>query len=352
MRVVVLSSTPANPTEGSGTFVATAGLVRGLRTLGVEVESPPLGARTGFHTFDRLRYNAAVALAPPAADVVLGIDLDGFLWARRARRPRFVVSLKGVIADELTHERGVVRRLLAIQARWERANARRADLVVAPSRYAAGTAARLYGLGTLPSVVPEPIDLAGWRRRLAGATSHGSRPPTVLAVARMYPRKRLRDLLDAARLVGARIPDLRVRIVGEGPEYQALLAQHARLGLGPRVRFLGNVSARELAVEYVNADLFCLPSVQEAFGIVFAEAMAAGLPVVGCRAAAVPEVVDDGRTGVLVSPRRPDELADAITTLVHDTDRRKEMGRIGMARVERFDVVRVAPAWLELLSGP
>ncbi|MBI1734981.1 MAG: glycosyltransferase family 4 protein [Candidatus Rokubacteria bacterium] len=316
----------------------------------MHVEMRPLGARTGFHTFDRWRYNASVALAPPAADAVLGIDLDGFLWARRAHRPRFVVSLKGVIADEMTHERGVVRRLLGIQARWERANARRADLVVAPSRYAAETAARLYGLAAVPRVVPEPIDLAGWRARLAAAPRHATRPPTVLAVARMYPRKRLADLLEAARQLASRIPDLEVRIVGKGPDDESLLGLHARLGLGGRVRFLGDVSARELAVEYVNADVFCLPTVQESFGIVFAEAMAAGLPVVACRAAAVPEVVDDGRTGVLVTPRRPDELAAAIEALVHDADRRKELGEAGMTRVERFDVTRVAPAWLEVLQ--
>ena len=75
---------------------------------------------------------------------------------------------------------------------------------------------------------------------------------------------------------------------------------------------LGDVTRDELAAEYVNADCFCLPSVQEGFGIVFLEAMAAGLPVVACRAAAVPEVVEDGVTGVLVPPRDPAALAGAL----------------------------------------
>jgi glycosyltransferase involved in cell wall biosynthesis len=344
--------------------VATAGLVRGLTELGVDVAVRPLGARTGFHTFDRFRYNAGVALTPPDADVVIGIDLDGFLWARwhRSRRfivadatrrstPRFIVSLKGVIADELTHERGVVRMLLGVQARWERANARRADVVVAPSRYAADTAARWYGLdASAVRVLPEPIDLAGWRARLARAPRRPPGPPTVLCVARLYPRKRLVDLLEAAKLLAPRIPDLVVRIVGRGPEYEALQATHARLGLERRVCFLGDVPARELAVEYASADLFCLPSVQEAFGIVFAEAMAARLPVVACRAAAVPEVVDDGRTGLLVTPRRPGEIAAAIERLVRDAGLRKELGEAGMARVNAFDVARVARAWLEVIG--
>jgi glycosyltransferase involved in cell wall biosynthesis len=117
------------------------------------------------------------------------------------------------------------------------------------------------------------------------------------------------------------------------------------------VRFLGDVSARELAGEYASADVFCLPSVQEAFGIVFAEAMAAGLPVVACRAAAVPEVVDDGRTGLLVTPRRPDEIAAAIERLVRDAGLRKELGEAGMARVKAFDIDRVARAWLEVIGA-
>ncbi|MBI2205231.1 MAG: glycosyltransferase family 4 protein [Candidatus Rokubacteria bacterium] len=351
MRVTVLSSTPASPTEGSGTFVATAGLVRGLADVGIEIDVRPLGRRTGFHTFDRFRYNVSAALRPPSADVVLGVDLDGFLWACRRRRPKFVVSLKGVIADEMTHERGWVRTLLGIQARWERANAHRADVVVASSTYAAETARRLYGLGHPVRTIPEPIDLAGWRARLAAAGARRPGPPTVLCVARMYPRKRIADLLHAARLLTERIPELRTRIVGKGPEYAALRDLSNRLALGAHVTFLGDVGARALAVEYVNADLFCLPSVQEAFGIVFAEAMAAGLPVVACRAAAVPEVVEHERTGLLVSPRRADELATAIERVVRDVTLRRTLGAAGTTRVEAFDLPRVARAWREVLDA-
>ena len=134
MRLAVLTSTPLSPTEGSGTFVALVGLARGLRGQGHDVSVRPLRLRTRFHTFDRWLYNAAAALSPPDADVVVGVDLDGFLWARRRSRPPFVVMLKGVIADELRNERGWVRALLAVQARWERTNCARADRVIVPRR--------------------------------------------------------------------------------------------------------------------------------------------------------------------------------------------------------------------------
>jgi glycosyltransferase involved in cell wall biosynthesis len=351
MRVEFLSSTPLNIAAGSGTFVGIDAAVRGLVRLGHHVSVRPLCRRTGFHTLDRWLYNVAVVQRPPDADVVVGVDLDGFLWARRRRR-RFVVALKGVIADELTHERGWVRTLLSVQARWERTNVHRADRIVVPSRYSLGRAAALYGAPVdRMTVVPEAIDLAAWRALFAATPRRPPAEPVVLAVARMYPRKRLQDLLHAADRLRARIPDVRIRVVGGGPEAAALRTLHGRLGLGDTVRFLGEISRRELAVEYVHAQCFCLPTVQEGFGLVFAEAMAAGLPVVACRAAAVPEVVEDGRSGLLVSPRSPGELAAALERVLGDGALRKELGTAGARRVEAFDLEPVARRLAAALEG-
>ena len=366
MRFEFLSSTPAGPTEGSGTWVAIDGLARGLERLGLVVTCRAHGRRTGFHTLDRWLYNARVAAAPPAADVVVGVDLDGFMWARswirrrsasagppaldgRAKKPRFIVALKGIIADELRNERGLVRALLGVQARWERLNTARADRVVVPSRYSASIAHQVYGVpAERLAVVPEPIDLAEWRRRFAAAGTPAHSAPTVLAVARMYPRKRLQDLLHAAVILRERIPAARVRIVGEGPESGRLRTLHATLGLGETVTFLGDISRQALAVEYVGADCFCLPTVQEGFGLVFAEAMAAGLAVVACRAAAVPEIVEDRRTGLLVNRESPEELAMALETLLTNPGLRAALGAAGAARVAAFDLEPIARRFVEI----
>lgn len=353
MRFEFLSSTPPSPTEGSGTWVAIDGVMRGLERLGHVARLRPIGPRTGFHTFDRWRYNRALLRRPPEADVVIGVDLDGYRWARRrGPRVRYAVMLKGIIADELVNERGLVRALLTLQARWERANVRAAERVIVPSRYSAAVAQAVYDVppGRV-GVVPEPIDLGEWRRRFAGVPPSPSGPPTVLSVARMYPRKRLEDLLGAAAQLAARIPDVRVRIVGDGPESARLRALARGLGLTTVVTFLGEVTRSQLAVEYVRADCFCLPTVQEGFGLVFAEAMAAGLPIVACRAAAVPEIVDDGRTGLLVSPKAPDELAKAMETILTNTPLRAALGGTGRRRVEAFDLDRVATRLLEELSA-
>ena len=83
MRLEFLSSTPPSPTEGSGTWVAIDGVMRGLAAIGHVAALRPLGARSRFHTFDRWRYNRELLRTPPRADVVVGGDLAGVLWAPR-----------------------------------------------------------------------------------------------------------------------------------------------------------------------------------------------------------------------------------------------------------------------------
>ena len=320
----------------------------------------PLGRRTGFHTLDRWLYNAAVALRPPRhTDLVLGVDLDGFLWARRRSLP-FVASLKGIIADELRNERGWVRALLTVQARWERRNVNRADLVMVTSRYCADVAQRAYGVPPERiAVVPEPIDLEVWddqfwraaRRPRVSPPASPPASPIVLCVARMYPRKRVADLLRAAAIMRGRVPGIQVRIVGRGPEWPAVSRLHTELGLADSVTLLGDVGRERLAEEYVNATVFCLPSVQEGFGIVFLEAMAAELPVVACRVAAIPEVVQDGVTGLLVPPRDPAALAAEIERLIADPELARRLGRDGRRRVLAFTPRHVAERFVSAVHS-
>jgi glycosyltransferase involved in cell wall biosynthesis len=98
-----------------------------------------------------------------------------------------------------------------------------------------------------------------------------------------------------------------------------------------------------LAKEYNGCDVFCLPSVQEGFGIVFLEAMAAGKPIVAARSAAIPEVV---RNGLLVEADNPAALAEAIVCLYRNPDVRRSLGTAGLRDVEQFGMNRVANRFL------
>jgi len=237
---------------------------------------------------------------------------------------------------------------MALQSRLEAKNARRAELVIAPSQYCVERIEELYGVsGAI--VVPELIDLRTWRELLkANAVAPTDDKFVVLSVCRFYPRKRLEILLQAAARLRSAIPNLEVRIVGNGPEAGRLREICRELNLDTTVKWLGDVSRARLAEEYNRADVFCLPSIQEGFGIVFLEAMAAGKAIVAARAAAVPEVVSNG---ILVQPENAEELADGILGLYRDPELRQKLGTAGTHDVERFDAARISRMFLSKVAA-
>ncbi|MGH9581517.1 MAG: glycosyltransferase family 4 protein, partial [Bryobacteraceae bacterium] len=258
-----------------------------------------------------------------------------------------IACIKGVLGDAIRFERGGTRASMKLQAWLEARHARRADLVITPSRYCAERLEELYRVGSA-MVVPELIDLEAWRALFrANPAVPDPRKFTILSVCRFYPRKRLELLLRAAALLRNRIPQIEVRIVGNGPEYTKVRQICLKLRLEAAIRWLGDVSMETLAAEYNRADLFCLPSVQEGFGIVFLEAMAAGKPIVAARAAAVPEVV---RHGILVEPEDAEALAEGILRLYRDPDLRGSLVASGLRDVEQFEMRRVAKRFLKEIA--
>ena len=281
-------------------------------------------------------------------DTTVGFDADGYSIAVR-RSGRHVAAIKGVLADVLRYETGATRVSMGFQAHLEKLHAQRADLVVTPSHYCAGRLDELYQVRDAV-VVPELIDLDRWRDLLRDNPAPA--PPkqrfTVLCVCRFYSRKRIPVLLRAAAFLRSRIPELEVRIAGGGPEAARLRHLWKELRLERTVSWLGDITAGQLAAEYNGADVFCLPTIQEGFGIVFLEAMAAGKPIVATRAAAVPEVV---RHGLLVEPDNDDALADAIEKLYGDSKLRTSLAEHGRRDVEDFDMQRVARRFMEIVNS-
>ncbi|MCS6954041.1 MAG: glycosyltransferase family 4 protein [Bryobacterales bacterium] len=345
MKLRFLTSTPLNFAQGSGTFAGIATLAAALRGLGAKVELLAPGVRLPVYTLTRLVFNEQLRHRPPeGCDVVVGFDMDGYRIAGR-RGPLHIASIKGVIADELRFERGLTRLTMRVQAACERAHVRQADAVFTTSHYAARRLQQLYGITAVDAVIPEPIDLARWRERFArNPAAPDPRKFTVLSVCRFYPRKRLDVLLEAAARLRDEVRRLEVRIVGGGPQWPRLRRIWRRLRLEDTVVWLGDLSENELAREYQRADVFCLPSVQEGFGIVFLEAMAAGKPVIAARAAAVPEVVPHG---VLVEPDNVAALAEGLGRLYADSQLREKVAEEGVQWVQRFDAPKVARRFLQ-----
>jgi glycosyltransferase involved in cell wall biosynthesis len=345
LRIALLDSWLQQVSAGSGTAAAIGGLGRALQRRGHRVTRlAPWRNWPAALILRRLLFNLQLPalLQQLDYDLIVGFDIDGFLWSGRQRVP-YVCSVKGVIAEELQHERGIVRRQLAMLAALERINARRAPLVLTTSDYCRQQIGWHYGVpAQRVKLVPEGIDLAGWQARLAAAAVTAPAAATILCVARQYPRKHIADLLRAMAPLHRRQPAARLLIVGDGPEHGRLRALAGELGLGAAAQFTGALSDAEMAHVYRRSRLFCLPSVQEGFGIVFLEAMAAGLPIVATTAAAIPEVVPQRQAGILVAPGDVANLAAALDELLSDPQLAAEYGAFGREHVQQFDWDRVA----------
>lgn len=350
LRIAFLDSWLQQVAEGSGTAAAIGGLGRALRARGHQVTRiAPTGAWPANLTARRLLFNLSLPalLRRLPYDLIVGFDIDGFLVAGRAPGP-YVCSVKGVIAEELQHERGAVRRLLWSLSRLERHNARAAPLVLTTSAYCRDRIGAHYGVppGRV-RLVPEGIDLARWRRLLDAPGGPAREGRTILCVARQYPRKHVDDLLRAFALLRPHHPGARLVIIGDGPEHRRLRALAAALDLGRSALLLGALPDDDAVVGwYRRAGIFCLPSVQEGFGIVFLEAMAAGLPIVATTAAAVPEVVPHGQAGALVPPGDIPALADALAELLARPALRQTYGAFGREHVARYAWDTVAGSFL------
>jgi glycosyltransferase involved in cell wall biosynthesis len=164
-------------------------------------------------------------------------------------------------------------------------------------------------------------------------------PPGALVVgtvANLRATKGYPDLLLAARTVLDSLEGVHFISVGRGPLEPELRSMHAQLGLGDRFQLLGH---RSDAVRVMSAfDVFCLPSHYEGLPVALMEALALGLPVVATRVGGLAELVTDGREAVLVPPRRPEQLADALLAVLRDPTRRAEMSRWALRTAETLNI--------------
>jgi glycosyltransferase involved in cell wall biosynthesis len=181
----------------------------------------------------------------------------------------------------------------------------------------------------IPNGIPDVPEGDGPRAR--SRLGLGADDPVVGSVAALRPQKALDVLVRAAAVMRAQLPGLRVLIAGEGPERRRLERLIDQLGLAGTVRLLGYRTDVPDLLAAMDVAVCCSDFEGQPLSVM--EYMDAGLPVVATRVDGVTELIDDGRTGVLVDSRDPEALADAVTALLRDPDRAGELGR--GAREER-----------------
>jgi colanic acid/amylovoran biosynthesis glycosyltransferase len=317
MRVLVLTTSyPRGPGDVAGLFIADA--VERLRERGVEVEVvspadfPHFGLAYGSGIVGNLRRRPWLALLLPAfllwfavaaARAARGTDLVHAHWLPSAAVA--LLTRKPVVAQVWGTDVELARR-----APWlARVVLRRARVVVAPSTVLADEARDLGARAV--AVIPSGVDVA----EEIGAEDE---PPFVLYAGRLSPEKGVLVLVDAA-------DGIPLVIVGDGP-----LREHV-----PGAR--GFVAHDELLKLYGRAAVVAVPSYREGFGVVCAEAMAHGRPVVASAVGGLLDLVSDGVTGIHVPPGDVPALRAALERLLADRELRRRLGEAGRERVrERF----------------
>jgi glycosyltransferase involved in cell wall biosynthesis len=295
-----------------------------------------LGARRAFDPGGWWRLRRL--LVSDAFDVVHTHDsqsqtVAGFV-GRTTRMP--VIMTRHVIADDVGRRRGRGR---ARAARW--AARVGATEVVAVSDAVGDRVRAETGLSRQRvRTIYNGIDTEHFSPHAGGASGRGPGPgartrPTLAMIAVMRPEKGHAVLLDALVRLRARVPDVALQLVGTGYMEPTLRARAA--AMGDAVDFLGVLHDVRPVLE--ASDVVVLPSQLEALPTVLLEAGAMGRPVVATRVGGIPEIVEDGRTGLLVDVGDPDALADQLAQLLLDPPRARAMGCAARARVkERFSL--------------
>lgn len=164
---------------------------------------------------------------------------------------------------------------------------------------------------------------------------------TILYVGRMDPRKGARYLFAALSLIAKQLPSFRLLVVGSGwmkNVYDKFIPPE----LLSHVHFAGYVSPEELPRYYRSADMYCSPATGgESFGIVLLEAMASGLPIVASDIVGYHDVVENGREGLLVPPKSPRHIAEAIVRLARSSEERSRMAAAGRKKALLYDWKKV-----------
>ena len=174
--------------------------------------------------------------------------------------------------------------------------------------------------------------------------------PVILTAGRFVPAKQLAHAIDAFAAAAADVPGWSLRLFGEGPQQRYLQRRVNRAGLTDSVVLPGLTPYLER--EWSKASIGVMTSRSEGFPLVIAEAMAAGVPFVSYDCPNGPAaMITHGKTGLLVPPGDTDGLAAALTSLMRDDGRRREMGEAAAAGAERFRSPAIAASWLELYAA-
>lgn len=179
---------------------------------------------------------------------------------------------------------------------------------------------------------PKPSDIPTKQRPVSGRT-------TVSFLGLFIRAKGIWELLDAAEMIHASVESAHFVLAGDGPDYKELSAEVERRKMDSYVTLPGWVKGKEKLTIFEQTDIFCLPSHSEGFPVSLVEAMSMGVGIVVSEVGGIPEAITDGEHGLLIPPKDPAALAQALITMLQDPQLRKRLGQAAKKRAtEHFSV--------------
>jgi len=278
-------------------------------------------------------------------------DGCGVLLANRGRNVPVVLNIHGrdiySTARMSPFHRRLVGSVLAGADKVVAVSARLKELIVA-----------MFPRIREPIVIHDGMDITLFSSNGASETEvdRSSGGPLVLTVGYLIARKNHKAVISAVSRLRKSYPQIRLKIAGSGPEEKNLRALSQKLGVSDVVEFLGLCSRERVRQLMSECDIFALPSWDEAFGIVYIEAMSQAKPVIGCRGEGIEEFVTDGETGFLVDPHDVEELTEKIRFLIEGREIAERVGKAAREVVLRDftwqkNVDRLMEVYRELAGG-
>ncbi len=294
---------------------------------------------------------------------VSGYKIPDKLAKIESKKP-FVHVIHGTLADE--YEKSVkstdqsirnklANRFMKYQAKIEEQTAKKATRIVTISKYSRKKILNYYNVDESKiRIVPNGVDVEKFMQLNDSVSKKQSKTDdeiSVLFVGSLIPRKGLNLLIEAAKKIVKQIPNVKFKIVGDGPLKNHLIDSLKQNRILSNFVFLGKIKDDELPAIYSSADIFVLPSIQEGQGIVLLEAQACGLPVVAFDSGGVKEALRNRETGFLVESQNVEALTDALIELVLNESLRLTMGANGRKFVsENFTWSKCAERMLDVYN--
>lgn len=307
-----------------------------LRSTGAELAAINYGAGVVhyYHELRRLVKQHSIT----TAHIIFFDYFSALPWiARLAGIPNIIYEMQNSGSFQATYWRRSLLRLRTKLMTWPTRRVIAISDFVKEQLVNAGLAAdkievRYLGVDT-GRFAPDPAAHAHWVREF----NLGADELILSTVSYLRPFKNPQVLVQTCSELARRNVPARLFVAGDGEMAAGLKELSSELGVAERIHWLGNVPDPRSLLQ--ASDIFLLASVGEAFGLVLTEAMACGAPIVGSRSGSLPEVVAEGRTGLLATPLDPGSFADAIERLAKDTRLRQEMASQSVTHVrEKFTV--------------